>query len=87
MRNAPVPADGSVILVQLLARAVAERPDAVSVSEQDDSGVHTVSIHADPVDRGRIIGRNGRTIRAIRVLSGIAAGAANRSPARVNVEC
>lgn len=51
-------------------KALVERPDAVSVSEL--CGAHSVVIEArcHPDDMGRVIGKSGKTIGAIRLLLG-----------------
>jgi uncharacterized protein len=70
-------------LVQFLARALVEEPDAVRVEriDEDDQVVLEVSV-ADP-DVGRVIGRGGRVANALR---SVAKAAAARSGERVTVE-
>ncbi len=60
--------------VAYVIKALVDRPDQVSIAEI--YGAHSVMIevrcHAD--DMGRVIGKNGKTIGAIRLLlSGLAA--------------
>ncbi|KIX84532.1 KH domain-containing protein [Thermus filiformis] len=55
-------------LVEYLAKSVVDHPERVRVEEQRtrDGVVYLVSV--DPEDKGRIIGRQGRVIEAIRTL-------------------
>ena len=54
-------------LVEYLARSLVDKPDAVSVEsfdEDDGSVVYELSVAEDDV--GKIIGRGGRTVNALR---------------------
>lgn len=55
-------------LVEFVAKKLVSHPDSVSVRliESDSGG--TVELTVDEADMGRIIGRNGRTVKAIRTL-------------------
>jgi len=53
-------------LVEFLARELVDDPDAVVVEEsRDDRGV-LLTVHVAPDDMGKVIGRGGRTAKAIR---------------------
>ncbi len=55
-------------LLEYLAREIVDDPDAVEVTETpDDRGVILV-LRVAPDDMGKVIGRGGRTARAIRAL-------------------
>jgi uncharacterized protein len=55
-------------LIRWVARAVVDEPDAVEVTAtEDDRGVLLELRVADP-DLGKIIGRQGRMARALRIL-------------------
>ncbi len=71
-------------LVEFLARELVANPDAVEVTEEeDDRGVVVrLRVHAD--DMGKVIGRGGRTARAIRQVVRAAASKQGRS-ARVEI--
>ena len=90
--NDEVGAEGNRILgtrakavVEHVARALADEPDAieVDVTERDDDEVFLL-IHASPSDMGRLIGRRGRVIQALRQVTR-AAGAAEDLKAGVDV--
>lgn len=55
-------------LLEYLARALVASPDAVRVErlERDDTVV--LRLHVAPEDKGRVIGRHGRVIRALRTV-------------------
>jgi len=54
-------------LVSFIARNIVSDPDGVSVTSQESGGgVVRVMIRVSPDDMGRIIGRHGVTINAIR---------------------
>jgi predicted RNA-binding protein YlqC (UPF0109 family) len=53
-------------LLEYLARELVDEPDAVEVTETpDDRGVW-LTLRVAPDDMGKVIGRGGRTARAIR---------------------
>jgi predicted RNA-binding protein YlqC (UPF0109 family) len=55
-------------LLEYLAREIVDEPDAVEVSESHgDRGVQLV-LRVAPDDMGKVIGRGGRTARAIRTV-------------------
>jgi predicted RNA-binding protein YlqC (UPF0109 family) len=63
-------------VVEYVARQLADDPDAVGVTVSERRGEVTLLLHASPDDLGRLIGRRGRTIQAMRQV-GRAAGAAD----------
>lgn len=66
-----------------LARELVEDVDAIDVTASESRGEVTLLIHASPQDLGRLIGRRGRVIQAVRQVAR-AAGAADGQ--RINVE-
>lgn len=52
-------------LLTFIVEALVEQPDAVHVEVGERHGDPVLRIEVDPEDRGAIIGRGGRTIRAI----------------------
>ena len=65
-------------LTLFLARAIVSSPDAVEVREDEEDDVTVVKVSVDPRDVGRLIGRKGRTIDALRTLVDVAASADGR---------
>ena len=55
-------------VVEVVARALADRPEAVRVTEREHSGQTLVELFMAPGDLGRVIGRQGRTAAAMRTL-------------------
>lgn len=60
-------------VVQAIARALADKPDAVHVAEREGRGQRFVELTMAPGDMGRVIGRQGRTAQAVRTLANLAA--------------
>jgi predicted RNA-binding protein YlqC (UPF0109 family) len=67
---------GSVI--EDLVKAFVDHPDAVRVSEGSRSDATVLELRVDPEDLGKVIGRQGRTARALRSLASIAGEKAGR---------
>ena len=56
-------------LIEFIARSLVENPDAVTVSEAEEAdGTILVQLAAAQEDMGRIIGKQGRTAKAMRTL-------------------
>ena len=70
-------------VVELIARRLVDDPEGVFVDASERSDNVSILIHTSPGDLGRIIGKRGRVIQAIRQL-GRAAGATEG--VRVTVE-
>jgi predicted RNA-binding protein YlqC (UPF0109 family) len=70
-------------VVEVVARALADRPDQVRVVETEHRGQTVVELFMAPGDLGRVIGRQGRTAQAVRTL---AAAAAESEGRKANVE-
>jgi predicted RNA-binding protein YlqC (UPF0109 family) len=60
-------------VVEAVAKALADKPDAVSVTEREARGQTFVELTMAPGDMGRVIGRQGRTAQAVRTLASLAA--------------
>jgi uncharacterized protein len=70
-------------LLEFVAREIVHDPDAVEVTESEDDRGTLLSLRVAPDDMGKVIGRGGRTARAIRT---VVKAAAIRSGAHVAVE-
>ena len=57
-------------LVEATARALVDRPDEVQVKSVEGSQVTVLELRVHPEDLGKVIGRQGRTAKAIRTLLG-----------------
>ena len=55
-------------VVEVVARTLADHPDAVRVTERSHKGQTLVELFMAPGDLGRVIGRQGRTAAAMRTL-------------------
>lgn len=56
-------------LLAYLARGLVDDPDALSVdSFTEEDGTIVLELHAPPDESGRLIGRRGRTISALRTV-------------------
>ena len=53
-------------VLEYVARNLVDDPDAVSVEEVQGEGSVVLRLTVAPEDRGKVIGRQGRTARAIR---------------------
>jgi hypothetical protein len=57
-------------LVLYLARGLVDEPDAVRVEEsENEDGDLVVLLHVAPADRGQVIGRGGRMVKALRTIA------------------
>lgn len=55
-------------LVEYLARALVDNPNEVRVEAVEDEKTTTLRLKVAPADLGRVIGKQGRTARAMRTL-------------------
>jgi predicted RNA-binding protein YlqC (UPF0109 family) len=76
-------ASGVKAAIEVIARALTDRPDDVRVVETDHRGTMLVEIYVAPEDLGKVIGKQGRTAAALRTL---AASAAERIGKTVTLE-
>lgn len=70
-------------LVEVIARALVDHPDAVRVQEKEGEESLVLQLSVDPEDMGKVIGKQGRIAKAIRTVVG---AAAVREQRRVMVE-
>jgi uncharacterized protein len=57
-----------VALMELLAKAIVEAPDEVTVEPFEEHGQTVLELIVAEEDVGRIIGRHGRTARSLRTI-------------------
>ena len=71
-------------LIEFLARALVDNPDQVSVeSYEEDDGTVVYEVRVAEDDVGKVIGRSGRTVNALRA---VLRAAATREGRRVLVD-
>ena len=70
-------------VIEVIARALADRPAAVQVTESEHRGTTVVELFMAPGELGRVIGRQGRIAAAMRTL---AAAAADQEGRKTTVE-
>jgi hypothetical protein len=61
-------APNMVALVEILAKAVVEAPDEVTVEPFEEDGQTVLELIVAESDLGRVIGRQGRTARSLRTI-------------------
>ncbi len=59
-------------LVESIAKALVDNPDQVQVRAIEGEQVTVFELRAQPSDLGKVIGRQGRTAKAIRTILGAA---------------
>ena len=57
-----------VELVNFIARALVDKPEAVDVREVENEDSIVVELRVDPDDMGKVIGKQGRIAKAIRTV-------------------
>jgi hypothetical protein len=67
-----------------VTRSLADDPDAIEVDVEERPGEVALLVHANPNDMGRLIGKRGRVIQALRQLVR-AAGTADGVKANVDI--
>ena len=70
-------------LVEYVARALVDHPDAVKVDEVQDGNTTVYELEVDEEDIGKVIGRQGRVVRGLRAL---VKAAATRKGVRVDLD-
>ena len=65
-------------LVELIAKKLVAHPDEVQVTVVESEEGETIELRVNPEDMGRVIGKAGRTAKAIRALVSAAASKAGK---------
>ena len=74
-------------LVEELVKSVVENPDDIEIDEDVESGTRTFYIRVSPDDVGKVIGKSGRVVSAIRcVVSAVAAKSRERAFVKIVTE-
>jgi uncharacterized protein len=60
-------------LLELILKNIVTNPDAVQVAASEEEGREVYTITVDPGDMGRVIGKSGKVIKAIRALAHVVA--------------
>lgn len=55
-------------LVEFMARALVDAPDQVEVTEVEEGDETVIEVRVAPDDVGKVIGKQGRTVRALRTV-------------------
>ena len=72
-----------VELVNYIAQALVEKPEAVDVREVENEDSIVIELRVDPDDMGKVIGKQGRIAKAIRT---VVKAASVKNPKPVFVE-
>ena len=72
MSDAATGATGVRAVVEVMAKALADRPDDVRVTESQHKQVTLIEVFVSPADVAKVLGRQGRTIAALRTLASTA---------------
>ena len=59
-------------LVEVIAKALVDIPDEVKVNEVEGQQTTVLELRVAPADLGKVIGKQGRTARAVRTILGAA---------------
>ena len=59
-------------LIEDIAKALVDIPDEVSINEVEGEQTTVLELKVAPSDLGKVIGKSGRTARALRTLLGAA---------------
>ena len=70
-------------IVEIIARALVDHPEAVVVEEKDEERMTVFELHVAQEDMGKVIGKQGRIAKAMRT---VVKAAATRENQRVTVE-
>ncbi|WP_136797978.1 MULTISPECIES: KH domain-containing protein [Desulfosediminicola] len=65
-------------LIAFIARSLVDQPDEVRVTVSEDDDSITVELTVGPEDLGKVIGKQGRTARAMRSILAAAAAKENK---------
>lgn len=70
-------------LVEVIAKALVDNPDEVTVEESKEGKNVKIELHVAPSDMGKVIGKQGRIAKAIRC---VVKAASTKDDLRVDVD-
>lgn len=70
-------------LVEVIAKALVDNPDEVTVTEKNDGKNVVLELHVAQADMGKVIGKQGRIAKAIR---SVVKAASTKDNIKVDVE-
>lgn len=70
-------------LVEVIAKALVEHPDEVTVNQKEEGKHITIELHVAAEDMGKVIGKQGRIAKAIR---SVVKAASSKENKKVDVE-
>ena len=59
---------GAAELVEYVARSLVDNPDSVTVGVHEERSGTVIELHVAEDDMGKVIGRNGSVVKALRTL-------------------
>jgi predicted RNA-binding protein YlqC (UPF0109 family) len=65
-------------MLEYVAKGLVDKPDEVRVVRTERNGSVVFELHVAPDDVGKVIGRQGRVVRALRTLVRAAGGRVNQ---------
>ena len=60
-------------LVEIIAKSLVDHPEQIAVTETEEDGIIKIDLTVAPEDMGKVIGKQGRIAKAIRVVMRAAA--------------
>jgi predicted RNA-binding protein YlqC (UPF0109 family) len=70
-------------LVEMIVKSLVDKPDQVKVSQLNGEQSSIIELNVAPEDVGKVIGKQGRNVQAIRVILG---AAGMKLKKRINLE-
>ncbi len=63
-------------LTLFIVKRLADKPESVLIEEEQDGDITVLNLIVDETDKGKVIGKQGKVIKAIRALVSVAASKA-----------
>jgi len=65
-------------LIEYVVKKLVDKPEVVTVTEVDVAGKTVIKVRVSAADIGKVIGSEGRTFRALRMLMGVVSADKNK---------